>query len=215
MSLPDKQSLKGAPINSMVVGVPFKAMMMIVANVADGETVTLGSDVYEFDSAVVPTITAGRIRVDVTAGLTPAVAIPAFVTAVNTRNQIFKALALDAATILITGKVAAKKGYALSETMAGAGNIIDAVTYGGAGSTGSVVHTFSFTPTANEVTAGLMAIPLDKVPTEAIVKVRDASGGIKAWDGVVSIDATNKLVKLDNSGTVDWTATDKVNVLVF
>lgn len=50
-------------------------------NVADTETITVGGRIFEFDND--STITAGNITVDVSAGLTPAIAHAAFITAVN------------------------------------------------------------------------------------------------------------------------------------
>jgi len=50
---------------------------------ADLETLTVGSRVYEFDEDVTPTITAGRVRVDITGGKTAAASATAFIAAVN------------------------------------------------------------------------------------------------------------------------------------
>ena len=52
--------------------------------VSDGETVTIGARVYEFDTAPAPgAIVAGRVRVDVSAGVTAPQAVTALVAAIT------------------------------------------------------------------------------------------------------------------------------------
>ena len=45
--------------------------------------------------------------------------------------------------------------------------------------------------------------------------LRRKAGIHKAWDGAVALDVTNDLVTLDNSGAVDWAATDTVVLRVY
>lgn len=54
------------------VGAPALATLRVAAAGEDGETVTIGADVYELDTHVVEDITAGRVRVDVSGGATVA-----------------------------------------------------------------------------------------------------------------------------------------------
>jgi hypothetical protein len=70
---------------------PRRAMnvLRLASNVADAETITIGTEVYEIDTAVAPgVITAGNIRVDCNAGVTPAVAAPAIVAAINANTKL-------------------------------------------------------------------------------------------------------------------------------
>lgn len=53
-------------------GAPALATLRVAAAGEDGETVTIGADVYELDTHVVEDITAGRVRVDVSGGATVA-----------------------------------------------------------------------------------------------------------------------------------------------
>lgn len=57
---------------SLHSGATALGIIRIAAAVEDGETVTIGADVYEFDTHTVAAITAGRIRVDVSGGSTVA-----------------------------------------------------------------------------------------------------------------------------------------------
>jgi hypothetical protein len=82
--------------------------------VADGQTVTIGTDVYEFDTDA--SVTAGNILVDVSGGATAA----------------------DAVTALVAAVTASGDGtYSAAD---GAGDTVD-VTYGTTGTTGNSVAT--------------------------------------------------------------------------
>src|SRR4051794_26747164 len=62
--------------------------LRIASNVADGEIVTIGRDVYEFDMAAPPgAITAGRIRVNCFIGNSPNIVGPALAAAINASNS--------------------------------------------------------------------------------------------------------------------------------
>ena len=70
---------------------PRRAMnvLRLASNVADAETITLGTEVYEIDTAAAPgAITAGNIRVDCNAGVTPAIAAPSIVAAINANTKL-------------------------------------------------------------------------------------------------------------------------------
>src|SRR4051812_50124512 len=69
---------------------PRRAMnvLRLASNVADGETITIGTEVYEIDTAAAPgAVTAGNIRVDCNAGVSPAVASAAIVAAINANTK--------------------------------------------------------------------------------------------------------------------------------
>src|SRR5512136_281077 len=108
--------------NSTRRGRPAVNVLRIAANVADGETVTIGNDVFEFDSN--STYTAGRIQVAI-AGLTPTLATPALVAAIN-NNSTHRLLAIQISVnevLVVTRDDAGCVGaLACSETMAGANN---------------------------------------------------------------------------------------------
>ena len=59
-------------------------ILRLGANVADAETITIGRDVFELDTN--STSTAGNIAVNVNGNLTPTLAGPLIVAAINTYN---------------------------------------------------------------------------------------------------------------------------------
>src|SRR5258708_4024165 len=62
-------------------------VLRLASDSADGETITIGRDVYEIDTAANPgAVTAGNIRVNCNAGVTPTIASAALVTAINANN---------------------------------------------------------------------------------------------------------------------------------
>lgn len=78
--------------------------------VADGQTVTIGSSVYEFDTN--SSVTAGRIAVDVSGGVTASAAVTALVAAI-TANTASQVSAVDGAgdTVVVTAKTKGATGY--------------------------------------------------------------------------------------------------------
>jgi hypothetical protein len=92
--------------------------------VADGQIVTIGTRVYEFDTAVAPgAITAGRVRVDVSGGVTAPQAVTALVAAI-TGDASAVVTALDGAgdTVAVTATAwgTAPNAYATTTTCANA-----------------------------------------------------------------------------------------------
>lgn len=68
--------------------------------------------------------------------------------------------------------------------------------------------------TAQNVTDGEVQFNAEfSSPLGAIVVVRTAAGALKAWDGIVTPEAGK--VTIDNSGGVDWAATDTIDVIWF
>ena len=59
-------------------------ILRLGANVADGETITIGRDVFEMDTNAATT--AGNIAVNVSGNLTPTLAGPLIVAAINNSN---------------------------------------------------------------------------------------------------------------------------------
>jgi len=76
------------------------------------------------------------------------------------------------------------------------------------------VKAIRITAVAADVSAGSIALTTPVIsPVGAIVTVRDAAGALKAWDGAIIITAAG--VTIDNTGLVDWIATDTLDILTF
>jgi hypothetical protein len=116
---------------------PRRAMnvLRLASNVADAETITIGSEVYEIDTAAAPgAITAGNIRVDCNAGVTPAIASAAIVAAINANTKYgLTALAISVNEILVfANSDSSPITLPCAETLAGANNAWAAANfYGG------------------------------------------------------------------------------------
>lgn len=87
------------------------ATLTFSGTVSDGQTVTIGSDVYEFDTAATSTITAGHIRINVNAAQTASAAVTALVAAI-TGNTSSKVTASDGTgdTVVVTAKALGPSG---------------------------------------------------------------------------------------------------------
>lgn len=202
-------NLKNAGLGRCAVNV-----LRLASNVADGETFTIGNEVYEIDTAAAPgAITAGNIRVDCNAGVTPTIASAAIVAAIkaNTRQGLF-AEAISVNEVLVA-TVDGNRAAALvcSETLAGANNAWSSATMVGGlvGPLGSGCQTR--VPTAQEVTIGNIHFYFPFTVNAMIAAVRiTASGVAKAWDGALT--KSGGRVTLDNAGATDWAATDTVTV---
>jgi hypothetical protein len=190
-------------------------VLRLAANVADGETITIGSEVYEIDTAADPgAITTGRIRVNCSAGVTPTIASAAIVAAINANTALgLTAVAISVNEILVyTNNDNAGLGIACSETLAGANNAWAAANFfGGQASKPQGVSLGQRSPNATEVAIGNMHFVFPFTVGAAMVQVRSSTGASKAWDGVLTISGSR--VTLDNSGATDWAATDTVVVL--
>jgi hypothetical protein len=193
------------------------AVLRIASDVADGETVTIGDDIYEFDTAADPgEITAGHIRVKVIDAQTPAAATPALVAAINASGtEAVTAVKVGDNEMLITFKAVGAYTLALAEDMAGENNAWDTAALRGGAVAGikKVYHSMRV-PNAAEVALGNMHFPLDFVPTYfAAVVIVTATGVPTAWNG--AIKKTDWGVQIDNSGTTDWAATDTVCLVAY
>lgn len=191
-------------------------ILRLASNVADTETVTIGADVYEFNST--GGVTAGRIAVDVSSAQTPAVACPALVAAINTSGtEPVSALRITDNEILLTSDQDFGYTIALAETMAGTNNAWDtSAMRGGNDQTLREQVVAVRVPNATEVALGNLHIPVSFVPIGAIVQVRVTATGVeKAWDGGMTVDTANRKITLDNAGTTDWAATDTIYAVIF
>jgi hypothetical protein len=193
---------------------PFINVLRLAANVADAETVTIGDQVYEFDTAASPTITAGNIRVDVNAAQTPTAASAALVLAINNNAQsTVTAVAISVNEILIWSKDGLGAALTCAETLAGSNNAWSAAAMYAA-TTNTDFRGMAMgarVPTATEVALGNLHFRFSFAVAAALVAVRVTSTGVvKAWDGAMTISGNR--VTLDNAGSTDWAATDTVTV---
>lgn len=163
-----------------------------------------------WDATTLGTTTAG---VDPTAGE----ATDALITAINASStETITAVDLATGDILLLADAVTEHEIVVSETMAGANNVAETPVGGGMLTTLSRAYTVAIVPTATQVLTGIICIPLEFEPTGALVQIRaTADGTALAWDGKVTIDTTNYLLKIDNTGSADWDADDTISVLVF
>lgn len=183
-------------------------ILRLGSNVADAETITIGRDVFELDTN--STTTAGNLAVNVAGNLTPTLAGPLIVAAINNSNT--QKLVAGQIAVGVIGVYANEPNQGLAaipcaETLAGANNAWDAAAlYGGnAGVTPQTVLV-ERAALATEVTEGNAYFFLPFTVVAASAFVRTAAGVSKAWDGAVSFTANR--VKLDNTGATDWAAGD-------
>src|SRR6185436_14624841 len=95
-------------------------VLRLASNVADGETITIGAEVYEIDTAAAPgAVTAGNIRVDCNAGVTPTIASASIVAAINANTRLgLTAVGISVNEILVfTNSDSSGIGIACSETL--------------------------------------------------------------------------------------------------
>jgi hypothetical protein len=190
-------------------------VLRVAADVADTQTVTIGSDVYEFDRAA-NGVTAGRIAVTGHADDTPANATNALITAINTYGtEPITAIDISDNEILLVADNVGAVTTALAETLAGANNVFSAAAMaGGADAAVKRVATAVRVPTATEVALGNLHVALPFTPTVAQVVVRvTATGALTAWDGDIHL-ATNR-VTINNDATIDWAATDTIWIIAY
>lgn len=191
-------------------------LIRVAADVADTETVTIGSDVYEFDRAA-NGVTAGRIAVVGHADDTPANATNALISTINARgSEPITAIDHDANTIILVADAVGVVTDALAEALAGANNTIDPAMAGGAaaGSLRAVIT--KRVPTTVEVALGLLVVACPFTPRLVQIQVQTTStGALVAWDGGWTLDTTDNLVKINNGGSVDWATTSTLNIVVW
>jgi len=183
-------------------------ILTFAANVADGETFTIGTDVFEFTTDNTPT--AGRRAVDVSGGLTNSTVPTAAAAAIN-NGTAYSAVVVGTNVVVFHDTPGIS--VACSETMAGSGNAwAAAALYGHTKATESpaIPVQQSRAVVAAEVTAGLFAMVFNGAVQSAAVQVRTAAGAVKAFDGVTRING--RVVSIDLSGSTDLAATDVVTI---
>lgn len=209
-----RDTLKGQKLHAGMSGAYGIGYVNFGASVTADDTLTVGSDVYQFKTS--GNAAAGMIKVDVSGGVTAAIASDAFIVAVNA-NARSAVVAVDISTSLVLLKTKRAGGIVtLAEGMTSASNTVDQMGASVAEDGLAQIAVFRIVPTAAQVTKGSIAIGLDFVPRAVTVQVRVTATGVTvAWNGAVTLDVTNKLVTIDNTSTTDWAATDTVAVLVY
>ena len=211
-----KNTLRAMSVVREAQGQRAQNVLRVAANVADAETITIGAQVYEIDTAATATITAGRVRVNCNAGVTPAIASPAIVAAINGNvSSPVTAYLVSDNEVLIIAKRAGAIVLDCTETLAGTNNAWGSATmYGGVNLPESlpVASMQARVPITAEVTLGNLHFYFPFTPTKVMVVVRVTSGlAVKAWDGGYSISGGR--VTVNNSGSTDWATSDTVTVL--
>ena len=164
-------------------------------NAVDAEFITIGARVYEFDTAAAPgAITAGRVRIDVNADVTPDYAVAALVAAINgDADRVVDALAWVGNTDVSSGCTLVARtedniNHALAE--ATTNFVVSAATLqGGAVPSASGLGGGTYGVTAADVTALALAAGNEVVigaittvnqPTITSLLCQTAAGVVKA-----------------------------------
>lgn len=189
--------------------------------------------------------TASAAQTDIPVGtlgtLTPTVMIPAFVEEINNAKAGGERATALASTIFDPGTTATdaqRAGKVVAFARGTAGLIVrsaipevsvlattevgtNVVWTRGATLTGGAVpaikrvHLAAIVPSAADVTAGLIVIPVPFTPGFVNVTSRVTASGVPGiWLGGVTVDSTNKVVIIDNTTSEDWAATDTLYVMI-
>jgi hypothetical protein len=200
-------------IDSEMLRLIATGLYLVFSRGASGTTVATHADataIYIGDGVV-----SGNIPVGLEATLTPTAATPALVADVNSQGtEAVTMVQISVNEILLKADAVGAVTLACTETLAGANNGWNAAAmYGGKAQAVSLVNRQQRVPLAQEVTLGDMQFQFDFTPTIVLVAVAPTAtpGAASAWDGSITI--SGGLVTLDNSGAVDWAATDTVTVL--
>jgi hypothetical protein len=194
---------------------PYQNVLLLFTNVAHGESVTVGSDVFQVDTNAWPTaaLTNGAFRVALTNGaLAPTNFGAAFVTCFNSSNRLgLIATAVSRAEVLVysppgvVGRV-----FTCTNSMAVTSNLWARGTLSGGSAPYPSLCIRSRTVSASEVLVGQVRFQLGFTPVSIFATVWSSAGVTKAWDGALTLSGA--LLTLDNSGSTDWAATDIITV---
>lgn len=147
---------------------------------------------------------------------TAAESITGIVAAINANAAGVRATAATGGVHVVDSD-GGNSAIACTETLAGTNNAWENATTVGstspvASGRGLIPVLVSRQPSALEVTLGVMRIPLGFTPRAYLVNVVASTGIVKAWGGVRAV--AGEVITLTNNGTVDFAATDTVNVFV-
>ena len=176
-----------------------------VAAHADASTIYVGDGI-----AVGSTIAVGLVTT-----LTPAAFTTALTADINSQGaEQITATRISATEILLVADATGVVATACTETLAGANNVFaNATMVGGRAMDQRRMAIQTRVPTATEVALDHLHVAFDFTPTILVVLVGPTAtpGALKIWDGAWTI--SGGLVTIDNSGSVDFAATDTVTVI--
>lgn len=210
-TIEDLKTLKKNDVRNSV------AVLRVAANVADAETITVGTTVFEVDTAADPgAVTAGNVRVNCSSGVTPTIFTTQFETAVNAVNVLgFRAKAIKISNSEVLLWAPGVYTGATTETLAGANNVFSNATFDGGEAEPAILRSVQVdarVANATEAALETMHFHFPFTPLAAVVQVRTTAGAMKAFDGAVTITAGR--VTVASSGVTDVAATDIVTVVV-
>lgn len=182
--------------------------------VTDGETVTIGGKVYEFDPSN-DGVVSGHIPA---ASVSTAVstAIPALAAAINANDPRLTAVSLlSGAVLLVYEKEALGQALACTEAM-GNGAWASSTMYGGSTVAVNPIAIAARLPKSAEVTATKMHFVFDRPPTLIVAFSATTAGGAASYIGVPpgSVAVSGNVLTITNSGTGDFATTATVVVVV-
>jgi len=200
--LPSKLSTRAAAALS-----PAFVLLSLTGQLADGDTLTIGSVTYEADDDA--TITAGNVAVDITSNASAADDIDDLVTAIKANQGGDYQVSDLGDELLVVGTLA--RPIVASEVIGNGVLVNDGTDYLAPVEDVNFPAIQTRVPTAAEVTLGKMVFTFGSAPTAAIIQARVTATGIdKVWNGGYSIEGRSLI--LDNTGATDWAATDTVTV---
>lgn len=201
------KSLAGA----LAPGVSNVNVLNLSGNVADGETVTIGGKVYEFDPSA-NGVVAGHIAVS-SADATRATATPALVAAINANDTRITAVSLVSdAVVLIYEKEPAGNALTCSEAMTNGAWTANTM-YGGLAVAVNPIVFAARVPKTGEVTAGKMHFVFDRPPTAVVALEIPTAGGAVLGIPAASVASAGNVTTITNSGTDDFTTGQLVVVI--
>lgn len=130
-------------------------------------------------------------------------------------NKNWRFINLDDVTGFLISTIGGLRAVVVDDAGLTNATLLPAATAGGVNAQANISHVVTVVPTAAEVTAGLIVIPVNFEPTGcSVVVTTTATGAIEAWDGAFALDRVLNLVTLDNAGLVDFAATSTVSVVI-
>ncbi len=181
------------------------------ANLLDGETITIGGKVFEWDNNA----SVGAGNVAVTIGASNAACATNLRDAINANPPATPVTAsidpVDTATVRIIANSRGSAGnLALATTMADGDNVLSgAAMIGGENGGTQRLHRGEYAVTALDAAAGSVVIPTGHTTARfAQVEVRSAAGVLKSITDKVTVSAGNIVIDVD--GATNIAATDVI-----
>ena len=200
-------------------GVIFISETASVADVVDGEIITIGNKVFEFDDDAV--VSGSNVLVDMSGSPTAAAVRATLIAAINANKPSIPVSAVvgfaePALTgcIIIQADAEGDAGHIVfTTTMITGTSAIDGLGLLQGGENGSSQKEWRACRIVEDedvLVAGLQFDTGLDSPRFATAVVRDANGVEIAWDG--ELTRVGREVRMDNGGSVDWAAGHEVVV---